>query len=456
MLHKEGYELDPRRFYVLILFIFLMAQQCLFWFTFSSDPEEVHMFFPRISSGVVDQLLNWGPIMCVPMVPFVSFILQRPDGLRLCMRLAAALCFVACGLRLIPCFFPLHIKKQFWSTLPIHLAQILNGIAGAVLITAPSRLSAMWFPPGQRATVTGLANSSFFGAAVGFYMGPGIIKGNPDNVTNLLIACFAISAVPFIAVFCYCPAQPRKQISNSEADSGIPPSASEFIKGTGQLILNEQAIPLIMIVTFFGIGVYDGWIGILPQLLTQNTTHGPGWTQDLSGICGMSHTFSCIAGMYSIGPIADIFFKRRLKTLLIFLFIMAAGLFGWMITMFPSTSEFVPIPYIQQPKAVVFVVICFAGYFRSATFPILFELAAEVSFPHSEGTSGGIVIFCEHLALLTALFVIPHIQLGIVSLACFGSLAICPFVMSTVKSTYKRMDAEGYMPILSKDDPTIS
>ena len=81
-------------------------------------------------------------------MPFVSFLLTRRDGLQRAMRLAAVLTFTGCAIRIIPCAMPLSMRRgHWWARLPLHIGQILNGIAGPVLIAAPSRLSAVWFPP---------------------------------------------------------------------------------------------------------------------------------------------------------------------------------------------------------------------------------------------------------------------------------------------------------------------
>ena len=181
--------------YILALFFVLTANQCLVWFTFSSVPREVedyceycqlsklnsniisherdesiyiyiyivmketnlvthtycsqflhnHTKIDGIDSGEIDQLLNWGPISFVACVPFVSFLLTRRDGLRRVMRLAAVLVALACMIRLIPCLLSEETRKQHWTTrIPLHIAQILNGIAGPVLIAAPSVCS--FFP----------------------------------------------------------------------------------------------------------------------------------------------------------------------------------------------------------------------------------------------------------------------------------------------------------------------
>jgi hypothetical protein len=102
----------------------------------------------HVSDGEIDQLLNWGPITFVLAVPFVSFLLTRRDGLQRAMRLAAVLTFTGCAIRIVPCFLLASTRRDhWWARLPLHVGQILNGIAGPVLIAAPSRLSAVWFPP---------------------------------------------------------------------------------------------------------------------------------------------------------------------------------------------------------------------------------------------------------------------------------------------------------------------
>jgi len=128
---------EPARFYVLALFFVLMANQCLFWFTFSADPETFKAYYPGLTTPAIDQLLNWGPITFVPTVPFVSWLLMQENGLRKCMRINACLAFVACALRYIPCLVSASFRRENqWLLLLLHAAQILNGSllgAGAVL-----------------------------------------------------------------------------------------------------------------------------------------------------------------------------------------------------------------------------------------------------------------------------------------------------------------------------------
>jgi FLVCR family MFS transporter len=216
------------------------------------------MFFYETFAHPLDGVLllfHQGPLTFVPAVPFVSYLLGKDGGLRSTMRLAAVLSFSGCLIRMIPTFLSTEEKTHWVSTLPLHIGQILNGIAGPVLIAAPSRLSAIWFPPIQRARVTAIANSSLFGAAIGFYL------GQKMHITELLWITLAMSGVPLILVFAYCPSAPR-----------VPPSRAvvlnkdqtplQFLKSAGKILCEEPSMLLFMITTGLGVGVYDAWIGV--------------------------------------------------------------------------------------------------------------------------------------------------------------------------------------------------
>jgi hypothetical protein len=444
------------------------------------------------------------------------------------MRIAAGLCFAACAIRLIPSVMPATALTHWSSTLPLHIAQILNGVAGPVLIAAPSRLSAVWFPPGQRATVTAVANSSLFGAAVGFYLGPGVLAGDAANMPKLLLVCLGLATAPLVAVWAYLPANPAEpQPALAAASVGVATSATAaaaatagrtgaasasgvgtglaFMRSLGVLLQDVPGIRVIMAVMALQTGLYDVWIGVLPQLLTYNattaaggTTHhhqngsafaslaggggggggggtgyghgswdgrdfgvfggedgrgngtstggGPApWSAKLAGLCGMAHTFACIVGMWAVGPVADRYFEQNLKTLLVIVSTITVALFGWVITMFEATCVYLPFNPVPRSNLTVFVAISLLGFFRTAAVPVMYELAAEISFPVPEGTSAGVIVLAEHATLMTMLFVAPHIQLGVLNLICFAGLALSPLVLVLFlkRPTYHRANAEA-------------
>eukprot|EP01043_Picozoa_sp_COSAG02_P057517 COSAG02_NODE_6997_length_3236_cov_43.132930_2_plen_483_part_00 len=453
--------LDPARFYVLALFFVLMANQCLFWFTFSADPDTFKAYYPGLTTQAIDQLLNWGPITFVPTVPFVSWLLMQKNGLQKCMRLNACLCFIACAVRCIPCLVSAESRKQHqWLLLLLHAGQILNGTAGPVLIAAPSRLSALWFPPHQRTTVTAVANASFVGAAIGFFLCPAVLNNNPDNVPHLLLITLALASGPLLAVFAYCPDHPAVQVSSavevvpSNKDGALGPRA--FVAETFRVGCGNVQLVVLMVVTALSIGIYDGWTGLLPQILTSELPSldggsgdgsagtGADWTAQEAGMCGMVQTLSCIAGQIVFGQLADRCFARRSKVLMVLLGTVATVSLGWASTMFDN-------PYVPwDPTALrsdqrwrVWVAISVAGACRTGLIPLLYEVAAELTYPVPEGTSAGLIVIAEHASLIVTLFAAQHVTLAAITCACWLGLACSTLLLMLVRPEYKRADAEA-------------
>eukprot|EP00041_Stephanoeca_diplocostata_P026259 m.704232 g.704232 ORF g.704232 m.704232 type:complete len:154 (-) comp22919_c0_seq23:153-614(-) len=90
----------------------------------------------------------------------------------------------------------------------------------------------------------------------------------------------------------------------------------------------------------------------------------------------------------------------------------------------------------------VFVAVSVVGFVRSATVPLLYELAAEITYPQPEGTSAALVVMAEHITLLSLLFTASHVSLTVLNLTCLGGLGLCPLVLLPLRSRYLRMDAE--------------
>ena len=77
------------------------------------------------------------------------------------------------------------LTKKFLMLFRIcHINAILNGVAGIVVFSAPSALSAAWFPPRERTTATGIALVfNNLGNAASFLMAPHIVE-DPHNTTH--------------------------------------------------------------------------------------------------------------------------------------------------------------------------------------------------------------------------------------------------------------------------------
>ncbi len=66
-----------------------------------------------------------------------------------------------------------------------HICAILNGVAGIIIFSAPSAVSATWFPPEERTTATGIALVlNNLGNAVSFLAAPAIVPDPAINKTS--------------------------------------------------------------------------------------------------------------------------------------------------------------------------------------------------------------------------------------------------------------------------------
>lgn len=76
-----------------------------------------------------------------------------------------------------------------------HLCAVLNGVAGIVVFSAPSAVSAAWFPPEERTTATGIALVlNNLGNAASFLGAPAIVPDPPEpNSTHLAFHTFGRS-----------------------------------------------------------------------------------------------------------------------------------------------------------------------------------------------------------------------------------------------------------------------
>jgi hypothetical protein len=100
---------------------------------------------------------------------------------------------------------------------------------------------------------------------------------------------------------------------------------------------------------------------------------------------------------------------------------------------------------VPRTTTMVFVGVALVGFVRSAAVPVLYEAAAELTYPLPEGTSAGMIVIAEHLSLLSLLFAVPHMGLRLVNLLCLCALGACPLILFFYRSQYLRLDTESKM-----------
>jgi hypothetical protein len=102
-----------------------------------------------VDEGTIDLLLNWGAIVFIPVLPYVSWLQTRPNGLliafwqvRFSVRVRWCVCvcgtwpdeksppqgnvlvFLATVIRTIPCWAPAHLRGNFYMQWTLHVGTL--------------------------------------------------------------------------------------------------------------------------------------------------------------------------------------------------------------------------------------------------------------------------------------------------------------------------------------------
>lgn len=174
--NHHHYTASPTRWYILLVASLLSLNQSATWFTFSSvNPDTIHDFFgAKLNEDVLGLLLNWGPIIGVSSAPFQFWLSGRNNGLYWSIFLAAWLVFFGNIIRTIPLLLGETFRQGDFAFYLYQTGQILNAIAGPLVMGTVTQLSILWFPENERVLATSIfQTSNGMGTAVGFLAGPG-------------------------------------------------------------------------------------------------------------------------------------------------------------------------------------------------------------------------------------------------------------------------------------------
>merc|ERR1712083_856128 len=92
----------------------------------------------------------------------------------------------------------------------------------------------------------------------------------------------------------------------------------------------------------------------------------------------------------------------------------------------------------RQKVVVIAVLVSVMGVFEGALVPLFFELAADISYPISEGTSGTVIVLFNNVVALVCIGIGTWMSTKWETLFALGICALCVIVLSLVKEQYNR------------------
>lgn len=239
------------------------------------------------------------------------------------------------------------------------------GLAAAqpFLLNAWTKVSALWFPPGERATAVGLVTlANLVGTALGMVLTPVFIESMSIPRIQLCYGAFAaVSAVLFVVLAREKPALPPSEDSSAERALMLDGLKHAF---------TVPSFRRYLVIAFVGLGAFNGvttWI----EAIVRPRGFGP----SEAGTLGAVMLVAGVVGAVILPALSD---KTGSRKPFIILGVLAAipGLAG--LAFFRS-----------------FALLCLAaglfGFFLTSVMPTGMQYASDVTLPTPEGTSNGLI-----------------------------------------------------------------
>ena len=194
------------RFYILLLFSFFAILQNVYFNNFSpiADSMEVAMGWNDRGTTVA-WLSNVAAISYLPGT-LLFYLITNYLGLR-CGVVIGILLVCVCGI--LRCF--IFTFSTLVGTILLFFAQFLNGLAGPVVVSATTQLSANWFPSNERNIATAISGQACnIGISISFILGPLLVPDvntsfisshSRSDLTDSILLLLYIEAAAPVAVF---------------------------------------------------------------------------------------------------------------------------------------------------------------------------------------------------------------------------------------------------------------
>ena len=254
-------------------------------------------------------------------------------------------------------------------------------VAQPFILNSITSLTARWFPLKQRATAAGLAvMAQFIGIVIGMAATPFLaIKFGIPGMLNIYGAVAVAGTVCFFIFMKPAPPTPPDEVPQREL----------FLEGLKRIFKIRTMIILITIF-FIGLGLFNAITTWIEQVIAPR-----GFNTVQAGTLGAVLMASGIVGCVILPPLSDKYRRRKLFIVICIIF-SAPGLIG--------------LTFATSYRLLLFSGIVL-GFFLLSSAPVIFQYAAEVSYPSPEATSQGILMLSGQIAGIIFIFGMDYFRM---------------------------------------------
>uniref|UniRef100_UPI00358E5933 solute carrier family 49 member A3 isoform X1 n=1 Tax=Myxine glutinosa TaxID=7769 RepID=UPI00358E5933 len=396
--------LEKRRWVMLAVLCLLNTSNSAVWLSMAPVTDHAAQFM-----GVKPDLINWLSlvyiVVCIPCGPLAAWAMDS-FGLRFALVTGGLLNGVGALVRLL--------GVQDWMVAVLRgfplvmTGQTVAALAQPLLLFAPTKMAAVWFPENQRAianTIASMANP--LGIMLANLISPLIVHSD-DQVATMLI----VYAVPALigALFAICLVRRSAPL--------MPPSLGTAARSTQPFLINIKQLftngPFLILLVCFGtgIGVITCFTTLLAQILCAR-----GYTDEFSGICGALTIALGIVGAGITGVYVDHTKHFTQVSKINFLLASLAAIAFALLC-------------LQRDQAVAVAFSCsLLGFFGFSIYSVCLEIGVECTYPVGEATSTGLLFVSGQIQALILILLLqalarPLSPADAEFAACKGSLLI--------------------------------
>jgi len=401
---KQEFRVYASRWWVLVVFMYLVALSQLYWLNFAAVETFIESYLKIPPSDAMWLTLVFPATMIIFTMP-VGIVIDK-IGFKWGVGIGALFTGVGALMRVIdPSSFLLLVIGQ--TVISLGQPFILNGT---------TKLATVWFAPKEEGTAIGMASlAQFIGMMVALGLTPAIVESSGFTTMLWIFGIAGILGTLFMA---FVPKQPKTPARAVDQDQS---AVSWRSIGT---ILKDRNFMLLGFIAFAGIGAFNGLALWVEKILHE--MHGIAMVDAgaISGVMIISATIGC----FVIPLISDKIRKRRI-------FIFIATLVA------PACLTFMIFASDYTANLINGILI---GFLWLSALPIILTMSADITGPKYAGISAGWLFFLGNIAALvlgaaveslrglTGSFVVPLLMLAAVMLAAF-------FVALFMKDTHPQL-----------------
>jgi MFS family permease len=344
----EKYEVTSYRWIVLGVFMFVGALTQLLWINFASISSDAATYF-GVTTDEIDLLSLIFMIVYIALTIPSAWVIDT-KGIRLGAGLGAILTGV----------FGLSRIFAGSNFLLVFIFQTGIAVGQPFVMNAISKLSAQWFPEGERAVATGLGTMSLF---IGIFLGmllPPLLFG-AGGVATVVIFC-GILAVVGMALFLL--------FVKEKPDKPPGPAAIEektFVREGIKKLFRNRDFLILMALFLIGMGAFNAIATFIEPLI------------DVRGDPGTIGALIVLGGIFGALVISALSDKYRKRKIFVVISMMASAPFLMAVTFLGNYVFLITMAILL-------------GFFLMSSLPIGLQYAAEQTAPIPEGTSNGLLI----------------------------------------------------------------